>query len=571
MERLIADRYRLLDLLGRGGTAVVYRGYDTLLGVERAIKVLQVPFKARERFRQRMRNEARAMARLTNPHLLQVYDIGTDGAHDYIVMALAEGGSLGDHLLQNGALAPWMAVGFTLQLLYALDTAHHAGIVHRDIKPGNLLLNGDGAVMLADFGIALIRDADFHRNTAHGSFLGSMAFMAPEQRLDASSVQPSADIYAVGSTLYALVTASSSIDLFTAGAKSPRWSGVEPRLAAIIRDAVQQNPQARFSSARQMAGVLAELLPTLPGRSGAPVASRIATQAAIELLLKGSPSPPLTGHPAPPPSSGTSLTDTFLPPQSDAYAPTLTEDPNVASREAVLSGSQTSRSGTTAAVPNSPWRAWRLDGFLLAFGGVMLAGGLGFLVRPSSQDAQVLPSTSSLAPAPSSSGSGVLDPDFSSQTPSIDEVPPALALPAEVETVEVETVEESASSVVSAPPPRAATAPAHKEPAPEAVADAGKVSGLWKGIFNGRQAHLQLYQRGADLSGEFVVRFGKNESHHQIQGRYDERSGTLTFEDLDQRTDAGVYDATLSDDARRLRGQFTTRSGRSIRFEMRRS
>ena len=161
-QGLVAERYRLESELGRGGTAVVYRATDTLLGVPRAIKFLERSF-VQTTLKDRLWNEARAMARLSNPHLLQIYDIGSHDGVDYVVMDLAVGGSLEDWLTAHGPMPPATAVAFTIQLLCALDTAHQAGIVHRDVKPGNVLLDQAGVAMLADFGIALVTEEDLYR------------------------------------------------------------------------------------------------------------------------------------------------------------------------------------------------------------------------------------------------------------------------------------------------------------------------------------------------------------------------------------------------------------------------
>ena len=160
------------------------------------------------------------MAQLQHPNVLPVLDIGSEGAHNYVVMALAEGGSVSDKL--RVGLSPREAVDVMLPILSALAAAHASGVVHRDVKPQNILLDGNDTPPLADFGIALIDRADADRRTRTGVVMGSLAYTAPEQRLDARAVTAQADVYAAGTTLYALLTRRSPMDLFVAPLHSER-------------------------------------------------------------------------------------------------------------------------------------------------------------------------------------------------------------------------------------------------------------------------------------------------------------------------------------------------------------
>ena len=196
------------------------------------------------------------MARLRHPHVVQVFDIGSEGDLDYIVMELVSGGSLSERLEQLGPFSPEVAVPWTLDVLSALSAAHEAGIIHRDVKPQNVLVDSAGRALLADFGIAMVAD-DETRRTRTGIALGSMAYMPPEQRLDAARVTLHADVYAAGATLYRLVTGQSAMDLFLADADSPRWEGVPDGLAAVIRRACAEKPSERFPSAAEFAAALA--------------------------------------------------------------------------------------------------------------------------------------------------------------------------------------------------------------------------------------------------------------------------------------------------------------------------
>jgi hypothetical protein len=262
MSEVIGDRYRLDAELGAGGTATVWLAHDLALDRVCAVKVLlPVQGAAAQARRDRLRTEARALARLQHPHVVRIFDLGQEDDRDYIVMEYVEGGSLADRLEADGAWAPARAARVGLQVLDALATAHDAGIVHRDVKPGNILMRDDGTAALADFGIARQEGGQ----TATGVMLGSVGYMAPEQRLDARKVAPAADLYGVGCTLFNLVTNDTPVDLYLAADHSPRWEAVPRPLLAVIRRATQADPERRYHSAPEMAAALEEVLPALRG------------------------------------------------------------------------------------------------------------------------------------------------------------------------------------------------------------------------------------------------------------------------------------------------------------------
>ena len=259
-KSLAQGRYTLSKLLGVGGMAEVYEATDTVLGAPRAIKLLRLGDRDLERLRTRLKREASIMARLNHPHVLKVVDIGRDDDQDYVVMELAAAGSLSDRLDAAGALPQDDVVRWTIQILSALQAAHDAGVVHRDVKPQNILLDARGNALLADFGIALVEDA-VNRNTRTDTMIGSLVFMAPEQRLDARSVGPVADIYAVGCSVFMLLTGASPMDLFVADPESARWQLLPDLLRPVISVAVALRPEHRYPSARAMAEALAPLHP----------------------------------------------------------------------------------------------------------------------------------------------------------------------------------------------------------------------------------------------------------------------------------------------------------------------
>ena len=255
----LLGRYELGDLLGAGGAARVVLARDRTLGVSRAVKLIAgQPGPSRDALRTRLQREARAMAQLDHPNVLRVYDVGHDDGQDFVVMDLADGGSLADWLKVRGPMDPTVAIPFVVQVLAALAAAHAAGIVHRDVKPQNILLDRNGKALLADFGIAMLDDDQ--RTTKTGMAMGSVAYMAPEQRLDARSVGRAADIYATGATLYHLLTRANPVDLFTADLSSARFGGLPAGLREIVFRATRLDPAQRYDQAREMARDLLAVL-----------------------------------------------------------------------------------------------------------------------------------------------------------------------------------------------------------------------------------------------------------------------------------------------------------------------
>ncbi len=248
MGSILDHRYRLLGIVGEGGASIVHRAIDLESGELRAVKILErsddrcaiVP---------RFRREARALLDLRHPHILPLHGVRF-GEPPYLVTELCGGDSLRHRLRRSGPLPLHEVVAVGISTLDALHFAHRRGVVHRDVKPGNLLVRSDGSTVLADFGIALLR-AERTQGT-EGLAMGTIAFMAPEQRLDASTVDVRADIYAMGATLYELATGRTSADLFMAGEGSPRWEGLPLPFVRILRRACHYDPARRYSTARDM-------------------------------------------------------------------------------------------------------------------------------------------------------------------------------------------------------------------------------------------------------------------------------------------------------------------------------
>jgi hypothetical protein len=201
--RRIAGRYELGAQLGEGGVGIVWRAEDTLLGRPVAIKEVELPPAVRDQQRAALRarviREARAAARLSHPGAVTLFDVVQDGGQDYIVMELVEAPTLDQLVAERGPLDPRRAAALGLRLLGTLEAAHRAGIVHRDVKPSNVLVRDDGTTKLTDFGTAsLTGDPEL---TITGMVVGSPAFMAPEQ-IKGLEVGPATDLWALGATLY---------------------------------------------------------------------------------------------------------------------------------------------------------------------------------------------------------------------------------------------------------------------------------------------------------------------------------------------------------------------------------
>ncbi len=202
-QTLSAGRYRIERELGLGGMASVYLAHDEELDRPVAVKLLAANLAGDESFRKRFVREARVAAKLSHPNIVRVFDSGEDDGRPYIVMEYVEGESLAEALQRRGKLLPDETVELALQICAGLEHAHADGLVHRDIKPGNLLLRDDGVLKIADFGIARATEAT--KLTQVGTVLGTAAYLSPEQAAG-SEVTAAADLYSLGVVLYELLT-----------------------------------------------------------------------------------------------------------------------------------------------------------------------------------------------------------------------------------------------------------------------------------------------------------------------------------------------------------------------------
>ncbi|MFE5238883.1 MULTISPECIES: protein kinase domain-containing protein [unclassified Streptomyces] len=282
-------RYQLRDLLGEGGMASVYLAYDTALDRQVAIKTLHTELGREQSFRERFRREAQAVAKLQHTNIVSVFDTGEDelgGAlMPYIVMEYVEGQPLGSVLQsdiqQYGAMPADKALKVTADVLAALETSHEMGLVHRDIKPGNVMMTRRGVVKVMDFGIARAMQSGVTSMTQTGMVVGTPQYLSPEQALG-RGVDARSDLYSVGIMLFQLLTgripfdADSPLAIAYAHvqeepvAPSSINRSITPAMDALVARALKKNPNERFPSAAAMQDEIARVL-NASGPAGAPV------------------------------------------------------------------------------------------------------------------------------------------------------------------------------------------------------------------------------------------------------------------------------------------------------------
>ena len=211
--RVISGRYVVQAIVGTGGMAVVYRAFDKKKNRVVAIKVLRPEYESDEEFVRRFSREAEAASKVSHENIVNMLDVGTDGDLRYIVMEYVDGQTLKDMIRQQGCISPDTAIRMTIRILAAVDHAHRNGIVHRDIKPQNILVDSDGRVKVADFGIARLKAAQTTRvDDGQGvSALGSVHYFSPEQARGEIADEKS-DLYSVGVVMYEMLTGQVPFD-----------------------------------------------------------------------------------------------------------------------------------------------------------------------------------------------------------------------------------------------------------------------------------------------------------------------------------------------------------------------
>lgn len=269
---VLDGRYRVDVPIATGGMSTVYRGLDVRLDRPVALKVMDSRYSGDQQFLTRFQREARAVARLKDPGLVAVYDQGVDGPHPFLVMELIEGGTLRELLRERGPMPPHAAAAVLAPVLGGLAAAHRAGLVHRDVKPENVLISDDGEVKLADFG--LVRAVAEAKITSTSVILGTAAYLSPEQ-VGTGDAGPRSDVYAAGILTYELLTGDTpftgdnplSVAYQRMDADVPPPSaaitGVPRRFDDLVACATARDPADRFADAQEMGDELAEAVAEL--------------------------------------------------------------------------------------------------------------------------------------------------------------------------------------------------------------------------------------------------------------------------------------------------------------------
>jgi len=272
INTLFDGRYRILRKLGSGGMAAVYLAEDEDLGRRVAIKILDSRYAEDDNFLERFRREAKSAAGLSHPNIVSIYDRGESDGHAYIAMEVIEGRSLKELIKTRGPLPIAKAIDYARQILAALRFAHKNGIVHRDIKPHNILVGPEDRLKVTDFGIARAGDAGM---TETGSIMGTAHYLSPEQARR-SSVTAQSDLYSVGVVLYEMLTGQVPFSgdslpeiVMKHVTDTPRppstvVAGIPPELDQIVLRALAKTARERYASAEEFSEDLGRVAAGLP-------------------------------------------------------------------------------------------------------------------------------------------------------------------------------------------------------------------------------------------------------------------------------------------------------------------
>jgi len=294
--QVLQNRYQVVSLLGQGGMGAVYRAWDTRLNVPIALKEMVpqpgIAPHALAQLRQQFQQEATVLARLHHPHLVRVTDFFEQAGNAYLVMDFVEGESLGDRIQREGPLPEAQVLEWARQLLDALAYCHAQGVLHRDVKPHNVIIRPDGQALLVDFGLVKLWDPRDPRTRTAMRGMGTPEYAPPEQ-YDAAAghTDPRSDIYGLGATLYHALTGkvppTATQRIVNPGALTPVRAlrpSVSPHVEAALKRAMELRPGTRFPSAAEMKAALRERPPaspparpaavTTPGRAGYPPAPK---------------------------------------------------------------------------------------------------------------------------------------------------------------------------------------------------------------------------------------------------------------------------------------------------------
>ena len=279
---LIGGRYGLRDPLGSGGMAEVFLAHDEILERDVALKILKEQYADDEGFVERFRREARSAASLNHPNIVRIYDWGgtENGEASYIAMEYAPGGTLEDRILEDGPLLPYKAVEVASQIAEALGFAHERGVIHRDIKPQNILLSALGDAKVGDFGLARVASSTSLSQTS--LVVGTASYMSPEQAMGGPA-DPRSDLYSLGVVLYEMLTGElpyegdSSVTIAVKHVmEPPRAPGevnseVPEGINALTQKLLAKDPGDRYTSATQLIEDLRRVRDGLPPASRTPL------------------------------------------------------------------------------------------------------------------------------------------------------------------------------------------------------------------------------------------------------------------------------------------------------------
>ncbi len=280
IPEIFDNRYEIVKRLGSGGMADVYLARDTHLGREVAIKILYKRYARDEEFVSRFRREAQAAAGLNHPHIVSIYDRGEADGSYYIAMEYLEGKSLKDLIAQKGSLSPDKAIFVAEQILQALQFAHEHNVIHRDIKPHNIVISGRGEVKVTDFGIA--RAGTSAKMTETGSILGTAQYLSPEQA-KGKAVEQGSDLYSLGVVLYEMLTGRVPFEGENPVAIALKHlsdvpvppqalkPGIPDNLNTVVMKALAKDPRERYRSAEEFLADLRRCRENLPVAPAAPV------------------------------------------------------------------------------------------------------------------------------------------------------------------------------------------------------------------------------------------------------------------------------------------------------------
>ncbi|KQB85206.1 Stk1 family PASTA domain-containing Ser/Thr kinase [Corynebacterium oculi] len=391
---VLEGRYQIDHPIARGGMSTVYRCVDLRLGRAVAVKVMDDRYVDDPVFRQRFRREARAMAKINHPHIVGVYDFGSDGNHVFLVMELITGGTLRELVAERGPMPPHAALSVMRAVLTGLAEAHRGGLIHRDIKPDNVLISADHAVKLADFGLVRATDSEQHTTT---HIVGTAAYLSPEQ-VRGSELGPASDVYSAGIVLFELLTGETPFhggtDLECAYQRLDRdvpppsevIEGIPPEIDALVARATRREHAHRYADAPAFLNATEQIirglhLPAftvpLPRNSAAHRAAEIPTDTSslpTEMMATGVIAPPqsptaLTVSAATPPPGDATDHTALLPaeaPQPPDAISSPAEAPTPAPRPASSPRTYTNRSSVRLA-------AW-LIAVAVLIGAVALGG-----------------------------------------------------------------------------------------------------------------------------------------------------------------------------------------------------